>query len=120
MKIKIKGLKLFAYHGVREHEKQNGQVFLLDIKIWADVSAACQSDDLNDTVNYSAVADCAAAAFCAERHDLIERAANVTADAILKQFPLVQRLNICVHKPDAPLRHAVADITFELEKERNT
>ena len=120
MKITIEGLRLFAYHGVREHEKQSGQVFLLDIEIWADVAKACQSDDLNDTVNYSLVCDCAAQVFCAQSHDLIECAAGVTADAILNKFPLVQRLKLCVHKPDAPLRHEVANITFELEKERNT
>jgi len=118
MRIEIAGLKLFAYHGVHEFERRQGQEFLLDITLWANMQAACRSDNLDDTVNYSRVIDCAAAAFCAEHYNLIERAAQVVADAIMQDFPPITRLNIRIHKPSAPVKQPVADIIFELEQVR--
>jgi dihydroneopterin aldolase len=118
--IAVKGLALYAYHGVHVHEREQGQQFYLDITLWADVLAACQNDDLDDTVNYSRVIDCAAAAFIADKHNLIERAANVVGDAIMAQFSQIQRLTIVVHKPQAPVRQTVKNITFTLELERES
>ena len=54
--IHIKGLRLFAYHGVNPEEKRDGQTFLLDIQLHAGLSQARHSDRLDDTVNYAAVA----------------------------------------------------------------
>ena len=54
-KIIIKGLELFAYHGVNPEEKAQGQTFLLDIALEADLSKARRSDSLQDTINYAAV-----------------------------------------------------------------
>ena len=34
--IRIKGLKIFAYHGVNPEEKENGQNFVLDLTLCAD------------------------------------------------------------------------------------
>ena len=119
-RIFIKGLELFAHHGVHETERQHGQIFLLDLDIEADMRAACESDDLNDTVNYSQVIDCAAVAFCAERHLLIERAAQVTAQAVMRGFPKIARLKLRVHKPDAPVKLIVNDIIFEIEHYRES
>jgi len=38
--IYIKGLKIFAYHGVNPEETENGQEFELDITMFADLSKA--------------------------------------------------------------------------------
>jgi len=119
-RILIEGLELFAHHGVHESERQHGQVFLLDLVLDADMRAACESDSLNDTVNYSRVIDCATAAFCAEKHRLIERAAQVTITAVMREFPQIARLKLRVHKPDAPVKHIVNDIIFEIEQNRES
>lgn len=55
-KIVIKGLRIFAYHGVNPEEKEKGQPFVLDITLYKDLSLPGATDDLNDTVNYSRVA----------------------------------------------------------------
>jgi len=119
-RIFIDGLQLYAYHGVHANEREQGQQFLLDIGIWADMSAACDSDNLDDTVNYSRVIDCAAAAFVAHKFDLIERAAKFTGEAILAEFAQIQHLTITVHKPQAPVRQTVKDIVFELDLEKQS
>jgi len=116
--ITIEGLELFAYHGVLETERQHGQVFLLDLAMEADLSAACGSDNLNDTVDYSGVIGCAAAAFTAQPCRLIEHAAQRTAQAVLAKFPRIHKLTLRVHKPDAPLKYVISDIILEIERVR--
>lgn len=113
--IRIEGLELFAWHGCGPEERRDGQVFLLDMELRADFSLACAGDDLENTVNYADVAELAAEVFTGEPCRLIERAACRTAGAILAAYPTLESVKIRVHKPDAPIRRAVADIAFELE-----
>ena len=101
--IRIKGLEIFAYHGVNPEEKENGQRFVLDLAMTADLSRAAQSDDLRDTVNYAAVVEAVRAAFTAQSYDLIERAAQAVCDAVLEGFPPVQEVQVLLKKPEAPV-----------------
>lgn len=107
-KILLKGLEIFAYHGVNPEEKTDGQTFVLDITMKADLTAARKSDDLNDTVNYAAVRKTVQRVFTAEKYDLIERAAQVVCDAILDEYPKVQEVTVLLKKPEAPM-NAVFD-----------
>jgi len=117
-RIHIAGLEVYAYHGCNEGERRDGQVFLLDITMEADLARACQSDGLEDTVNYSQVIRCATAAFTREACNLIERAAEVTAQAILEQFPVIENITLRAHKPDAPVQYPAADIYVEIQRGR--
>ena len=75
-KIYIRGLRVYAYHGVKETEKEKGQPFELDITLEADLRRPGATDDLKDTVNYSKVTKRVLAVMQAEKNDLIERAAQ--------------------------------------------
>ena len=55
-RIELRGLKVRGTHGVFEHEKRDGQDFLVDLVLWTDFTAAAASDDLADTVDYGALA----------------------------------------------------------------
>src|SRR6476620_10545605 len=50
----LEGLQFYAYHGVNPEERVLGQRFLVDVTIAADLRAAGASDDLTQTVSYSA------------------------------------------------------------------
>lgn len=102
-KIIIKGLKLFAYHGVNPEEKENGQNFELDIEYYLEMDKPCISDNVDDTVSYAKVVKCVRQAFLSDKFDLIEKAAQVVADAIFAQFEPVQRVDITLKKPQAPV-----------------
>ena len=39
-RITLTGLAVFGHHGVFDHEKRDGQDFLVDITLWLDLSAA--------------------------------------------------------------------------------
>ena len=100
--IQIRGLRVYAYHGVKETEKEKGQPFELDITLWTDVRIPGNSDRLEDTVNYSKVAQKAVALLRSEKNDLIERVSTRVADGILEAFP-VEGVTVSLKKPRAPI-----------------
>ena len=117
-KIQIKGLEIFAYHGVNPEEKENGQPLLLDITLWADLSRARRSDDLNDTVNYAAVRKTVQRVFTAEKYDLIERAAQAVCDGILGEHPQVEEVRVTLKKPEAPMNAVFDYVAVEVAEVR--
>jgi len=117
-RIYITGLELRAFHGVNREEREYGQIFQLDLVLEADLSRACRSDGLGDTVNYARVIKTAASAFTHAPCNLIERAAEVTAQAVLREFPAVEGVTVRVHKPDAPIKMTVDDIIIEINRGR--
>lgn len=116
--IIIKGLRLFAYHGVNEEEKINGQNFELDIECSADLESACLSDDLNDTVSYAKIIKTVKRVFVEQKDDLIERAARRTADAILEEYPKIQDVTVELHKPEAPIKADFDYVAVRIKVER--
>ena len=102
-KIIVKGLKIFAYHGVNPEEKANGQNFILDITATIDLTKACVTDKLSDTVSYSAIIKEAKKIFLAQRDDLIERAAMRVADGLFTQFKELKSVTVLLKKPEAPI-----------------
>ena len=49
--IRLRGLRLRGFHGVFEHERRDGQDFLVDITVWLDLDRAAATDDLADTLD---------------------------------------------------------------------
>lgn len=116
--IHIKGLRLFAYHGVNPEEKRDGQTFVLDLRLGADLSQARRSDRLEDTVNYAAVVKAVRAAFTARSFDLIELAAQAVCDAVLEGFPQVEEVSLLLQKPEAPVSAEFDYMAVEITQRR--
>lgn len=117
-KISIKGLKLFAYHGVNPEEKRDGQEFVIDMDYYVDITRACQFDDLEDTVSYAKVVKTIRRVFTAEKYDLIERAAQVIADAILDEYDKIFKVQITLKKPNAPIKAEFDYVSVSITRER--
>ncbi|HBL40809.1 MAG TPA: dihydroneopterin aldolase [Ruminococcaceae bacterium] len=117
-KIIIKGLKVFAYHGVNEEETQFGQNFLLDIEAQADLSQAGKTDNLNDTVSYAQMMKTVRRVMTEENNQLLERAAQRTADALLREFDRLESVKIRLMKPEAPMKAELAYTAVEMERKR--
>ena len=116
--IYIKGLEIFAFHGVNPEEKADGQKFVLDITLHADLSAACASDDLGDTVNYAAVRKTVQRVMTGDKYNLIEHVAAMAAEAILAEFERVQRVEVLLKKPDAPMNAVFDYVAVEVIRDR--
>jgi dihydroneopterin aldolase len=117
-RIFINGLSLHAYHGVMAYEAKVGQTFTIDLELEIDLSAAARSDKVVDTVSYDKVVDCASHAFRAQRFRLIEAAAGRVADAVLAAFPRVNKIEVTIHKPHAPIAATFSDVGVTLVRGR--
>ena len=118
-KIIIKGLRVKAYHGVNPEEKENGQMFELDISALLDAKAARLSDDLDDTVSYAKMLKKAVAVFTAEKYDLLECAGDKVAEALLESFQKLQSVTVLVKKPEAPIKADFDFVALELTLTRD-
>lgn len=116
--IQIRGLRVYAYHGVKDSEKEKGQPFELDITLWTDIRCPGASDRLEDTVNYSRVAKRVLALMQEQKDDLIERVATRIAEGILADFP-VEGVTVCLKKPRAPIAADFAYVAVEITRWRS-
>jgi dihydroneopterin aldolase len=106
--IEVHGLELRGYHGALEDEQRTGQRFVFDVELVAH-DAGVRSDQLADTVDYTAVVARIEAINGERRFNLIEALAAAVADDLLDRFP-VARVKVRVRKPEVRLA-APADYT---------
>ena len=107
--ILLEGMRFYAYHGVNPEERALGQRFTVDVGLAVDLRRAGQSDDLADTVSYSAVYKLVRAIIEGEPRNLIEAVAEEIAAAILTGFPHVARVTVTVRKPEVPMKGSMID-----------
>ncbi|PXY31172.1 dihydroneopterin aldolase [Prauserella muralis] len=115
--ITLTGLRVFGRHGVFEHEKRDGQEFVVDITAWLDLTRAAASDELTDTLHYGELAQRAADIVGGEPCDLIESVAGRIADETMKDARL-RAVEVTVHKPSAPIPLTFADVAVTIRRER--
>ncbi|MGP9585740.1 dihydroneopterin aldolase [Micrococcaceae sp. AOP34-BR2-30] len=119
--IRLTGLRARGYHGVLERERAEGQTFLVDVELElvdGQLDTAARTDDVADTVNYAEVAETALGILTGEPARLIETVAARIADAVLETQPLVHRVLVTVHKPEAPISADFADVAVVVARER--
>ena len=107
--LDLKGIKAWAYHGVFDFERREGQPFEVDVTWWMDLDPAALADDLTLTVDYGAVGQEVVEALNGEPVNLIETLAKRIADTLLSRFGF-EALQVRVHKPGAPLEQDLADV----------
>jgi dihydroneopterin aldolase len=116
-RIVLCGLRARGHHGVFEHERRDGQDFVIDVVLSVDMSVAGRSDDLNDTIDYGVLTEELAADVARDPLDLIEALAQRLADRCLRN-PRVEEVEVTVHKPQAPVTVPVADVAVTITRRR--
>jgi dihydroneopterin aldolase len=114
-RITLTGLTVFGRHGVFEHEKRDGQSFVVDIVVWLDLALAAATDDLTCTVHYGELAELAAGVVGGPPRDLIEAVAGDVAAAVLRRFP-VSAVEVTIHKPAAPIPLMFDDVSVTIHR----
>lgn len=121
--ILLEGLECYGYHGVHPEERRLGQRFSVDITIATDVRAASASDDVSQTISYSAVAKLARAIIEGPPRNLIETVASEIASAVLAELTRAERVTVTLRKPNAPMKgmiFAAAGVTVRRSREHDS
>jgi 7,8-dihydroneopterin aldolase/epimerase/oxygenase len=115
--LAITGIECFGHHGVFEHERRDGQRFVIDLTLGLDTRTAAASDDLRDTVDYGSLVGRVKTAVESDPVDLIEVLARRISDVALSDHR-VEWVRVTVHKPEAPIEAAFADVALTILKRR--
>lgn len=113
--IGIEDLKIECIIGDLPQERETAQQLLVTVAFDHDVSAVAESDSLEDTVDYVAVADFCRVTAVNGKYRMIEALAAALVDGILEKFP-VTAVSIRLRKPEAILEAAAT--TVQVRKER--
>jgi dihydroneopterin aldolase len=113
--LSVTGIECFAHHGVFEHERREGQTFVIDLSLGVDTRAAAASDDLHDTVDYGSLVAQVKATVEADPVDLIETLAERISNVCLLDGR-VEWARVTVHKPGAPIETTFADVTLTITR----
>ncbi|MFG1931715.1 dihydroneopterin aldolase [Mycobacterium sp. NPDC048908] len=116
-RIELRGLKVRGHHGVYDHERRDGQDFIVDVTVWIDLAAAAASDDLADTLDYGALAQRAAGIVSGPPRKLIETVAGEIADDVMTD-DRVHAVEVVVHKPGAPIPLTFSDVAVTARRSR--
>jgi dihydroneopterin aldolase len=105
----LEGLRFYAYHGNNPEERVQGQRFVVDVRLWADLRAAGATDDLDQTINYSAVYRQVRQIVEGEPRNLVEAVASQIAETLLTEFAAIQAVTVTVRKPEVAIKGAILD-----------
>jgi FolB domain-containing protein len=100
--IELRGLRLVGVCGVLPEEQVRPQPLLVDLDVVADLTVAGRSDDLDDTLDYGAIADEVARVVGTERFALLERLAARIAEVVLADARVL-RVQVAVRKLRPPV-----------------
>ncbi len=117
-KIYLNKCRFYGYHGAFPEENVLGQIFQVDAVLSVNLTAASQSDQLEDTVHYGMVFDCIKDHVENERYQLIEKLAGVIVDDLFQQFPSVQAITLKITKDNPPINGHYESVGIELERVR--
>ena len=113
--LALTGLQCWGHHGVFEHERREGQTFVIDLVLGLETATAAASDDLAHTVDYGGLATAVKEAVERDPVDLIETLAERVSGVCLAH-DRVDWCRVTVHKPDAPIDATFTDVALTIRR----
>src|SRR5690606_11755187 len=114
-KIMLEGLELYAYHGVHPEERENGQIYLVQLTLETQLDVAGATDLLEHTIDYSEVYRRIKEAM-AIPSNLLEHVAKRILDSLKIHFPEIERSEIKITKPHPPIEGKIGGVSVILEQ----
>lgn len=115
--IIIEGLKVETVIGCLAWERQILQPLLIDLNVVTDLSAACRSDELRDTLNYAEICSLIEKAIVDTQPQLLEHAAHQVFSTLFQHFPTIEKIRITIRKP--AIIPAAQSVAIQIERNRD-
>lgn len=104
--IRLADMLFYAYHGVLEQETRVGNHYVVNICMDADLTMACESDNVDDTINYAEVFELVKAEMGISSQ-LLEHVAMRIYKSLRMAFPQILKLEVRLAKNNPPIRGEV-------------
>ena len=102
MHIYLKGIRIFAHHGVMPQETMVGAYFVIDLDLTTDFSRAAATDELEGTINYAEVYNVLKEVMHTPSK-LLEHVCERIADALFTRFATIEAIDIRLTKENPPM-----------------
>jgi dihydroneopterin aldolase len=96
--LTLKSIRLQGKHGVYESEREQENLFEVDIIIRGNFRAAGEKDDLALTPDYQIAEKISREIISGTSHYLIETLCTKIGDSIYRKFPDINQLEVAVRK----------------------
>ena len=114
--IRVGPIRVYAYHGCLAEEAKIGGHYNINIQIETDFSEAEKKDKLSATVDYCDVHRIVVREMKI-RSKLIEHAAARIADALKKEIPQIDYLEVELIKIAPPMNGDVAEVSVMVNRD---
>ena len=111
--ITIENMEFYAYHGHFEEEQKIGTWFSIDLSMEVDTNKAELSDELEDTVDYSAVYQVVKEQMMIPSK-LLEHVGRRILNAVKERFSDVKNAQLKIRKMNPPLGGKMDFVSLEL------
>ena len=115
--IELRGLQVLGLCGILPEEQNRAQPIEVDIDIEADLAPAGASDDVQDTIDYSAICAIAERIISAERFDLLETLAQRLVEAVMADERALA-VTVAVRKLRPPVPHHLETCGVRIRRSR--
>ena len=113
MKVFLKDILLYGYHGIHDLEKKVGTEFSINITM--DIDLPETNIMLDDTIDYSVVFSLLKEEFLIAT-PLLENLAIRISERIKSVFPLMNKIQVNIIKYNAPIVGFQGEVGIEFEK----
>lgn len=115
----VKNLRIYAYHGVFDAEKELGQNFYLNVKVGYDMTQAALESDLDKSIHYGVLCQQLTDWMLEAKEDLIETVAYKLAAKIFSLYQYVQSVELELKKPEAPIKLPLDTCSVQINRQRH-
>jgi len=115
--IKIKNIRVYAYHGCLIEEGKIGSDYRVDLLVKANLKKSSKSDNLKDTVDYVHLNKIVKEEMFIKTK-LLETVADKILDRILFEIPIVVKAKVKVSKINPPIGGNVEMVSIVMERKR--
>ena len=115
--IYLKDLRIDTIIGIYDWERQTKQTIILDIEMATDISKAAKSDNIDDALNYKAVAKRIIAYVSESEFQLVETLAEHVAEILINEFK-IPWVRLSLNKQGAV--RGVRDVGVIIERGKRT
>jgi dihydroneopterin aldolase len=116
--IFLQGVVLRGYHGVYEEETRLGQRFIIDMTCYLDFASE-EIDELSKTVSYENLYATLEEIVTGKPFHLIETLAEHIANSMFENYKRIQKVDVRVTKPEAPLPMVAGQVGIAISRERH-
>lgn len=113
--IEVNGIRLYAFHGCLEEEGKIGGHYTVDVTMKTDFSAAAQSDELSQTIDYVQVNRIVSEEM-AIRSKLIEHVGQRIVSRLIAEVSQLEAVRVKVVKICPPINGDVQNVAIIIEE----